>query len=71
MVSGLDTQGKAHLVQSHMFVPRQERPDAGAFLVVQGIWPALELKDSSGLAVRIVRGDVRAPLVQGGARHGY
>jgi type IV secretory pathway VirB9-like protein len=71
IVTALDQAAKPRLVQSRLFVPAPQAGAVGAILVVAGIHPALELKDSSGLAVRIVRGDVRAPLVQGGPRHGY
>jgi type IV secretory pathway VirB9-like protein len=53
-VFGLTPQGRTALVQSHMYVlPGQ--PERGAWLLVQGLWPALELKDNAGLTVRLVR----------------
>jgi type IV secretory pathway VirB9-like protein len=69
-VFGLNQQGGNTLVQSHMYVPPPGSGLTGAWMVVQGLHPALVLKDSAGLEIRIVRGDVRAPLVQGGIRHG-
>jgi type IV secretion system protein VirB9 len=53
-VFGLTPQGHTALVQSHMYViPGQ--PERGAWLLVQGLWPALELTDSAGLTVKVVR----------------
>jgi hypothetical protein len=53
-VFGVTPQGQPALVQSHLYtVPG--RPEQGAWLIVQGLWPALELKDSTSLAVRLVR----------------
>ena len=53
-VTGLTQQGTAALVQSHMYVTPGQ-PEKGAWLLVQGLWPALELQDSTGIKVRIVR----------------
>ena len=53
-VFGVTPQGTTALVQSHMYVmPGQ--PERGAWLLVQGLWPALELKDGAGLSMRIIR----------------
>jgi type IV secretory pathway VirB9-like protein len=51
VVSGIQQTGKPALVQSRLYV----RPDHGAWLYVQGLWPALRLKDSAGISVRLVR----------------
>lgn len=69
-VFGVTQQGGSTLVQSHMYVPPSGSGIQGAWMVVQGLFPALLLKDSAGLEVRIVRGDVRAPVLTG-VRHGY
>jgi type IV secretion system protein VirB9 len=62
-VFGVTPQGGTALVQSHMYVlPNQ--PERGAWLLVQGLWPALDLKDNTGLAVRIVRQAPQAVPVQ-------
>ena len=53
-VFGLTPQGTTTLVQSHMYVI-PEQPERGAWLLVQGLWPALELKDSAGMVVTVVR----------------
>lgn len=59
-IVGLAPQGDTALVQSRMYtVPDQ--PERGAWLVIQGLWPALELKDSAQLMVRILR---KAPQAQ-------
>lgn len=69
VVFGLTQRGGTQLVQSHMFVPPRPQPGAGAWLVVQGLHPALVLKDSAGMAVRLVRGDARVPSAPKGASH--
>jgi type IV secretion system protein VirB9 len=53
-VFGKTPQGTTELVQSHMYVV-PEQPERGAWLLVQGLWPALELKDSAGMVVTVVR----------------
>jgi type IV secretion system protein TrbG len=53
-IFGLTATGGTALVQSHMYSVAGQH-EKGAWMVVQGLWPALELKDSAGLAVRIVR----------------
>jgi len=53
-VFGLTPHGEITLVQSHMYV-RPDAPQDGAWVLVQGLWSALELKDSTGLVVRVVR----------------
>jgi hypothetical protein len=53
-VFGVTPQGQPALVQSHLYIV-PGRPEQGAWLIVQGLWPALELKDSTSLAVRLVR----------------
>lgn len=60
---GLTTTGMMALVQSHMFV-RPQQPEQGAVLVVQGLWPALELKDTTGLRLTIVRQDTTAKAMK-------
>jgi hypothetical protein len=45
---------------------RPDRPEQGAWLLVQGLWPALDLKDNAGLQVRIVRQAVAATPVKEG-----
>ena len=51
VVSGVQQNGSLALVQSRWYV----RPAHGAWLYVQGLHPALELKDAQGLRVRVVR----------------
>ena len=53
-VFGKTPQGTTELVQSHMYVV-PDQPERGAWLLVQGLWPALELKDSAGMVVTVVR----------------
>jgi type IV secretion system protein VirB9 len=62
-VFGVTPTGGTALVQSHMYV-RPDRPEQGAWLLVQGLWPALDLKDNAGLQVRIVRQAVSAAPVK-------
>lgn len=53
-VVGVTPAGTTALVQSQLYtVPGQ--PERGAWLIVQGLWPALELHDSDRLKVRLVR----------------
>jgi type IV secretory pathway VirB9-like protein len=63
IVTALDQAAQPRLVQSRLFVPAPQAGTGGAILVVQGIHPALLMTDSTGLSNRIVRGDVRAPVV--------
>jgi type IV secretory pathway VirB9-like protein len=51
VVSGVQQNGSLALVHSRWYV----RPEHGAWLYVQGLWPALELRDAQGLRVRVVR----------------
>jgi type IV secretory pathway VirB9-like protein len=51
VVSGVQQNGSLALVQSRWYV----RPEHGAWLYVQGLWPALQLADAQGLHVRVVR----------------
>ena len=51
VVSGVQQNGSLALVQSRWYV----RPEHGAWLYVQGLWPGLELQDAQGLRVRVVR----------------
>ena len=52
VVSGVQQNGQPALVQSRLYV----RPGAGAaWLWVQGLWPALRLKDAAGITVKVVR----------------
>lgn len=53
-VFGLHPDGKPGLVQSHMYVT-PGHPERGAWLLVQGLWPALDLDDGHGLKLRITR----------------
>ena len=69
-VYGVTQQGTATLVQSHMFV-REDRPADGAWLIIQGIRPAHDLKDGLGMGIRIERGDVHAPALTKGGTHAY
>ena len=32
-----------------------DQPERGAWLVVQGLWPRLDLKDTAGLTVQLLR----------------
>jgi hypothetical protein len=52
-VFGRQTNNTLALVQSHMFL--HPDPARGAVLVVQGLWPALDLQDSANMRVKIVR----------------
>jgi type IV secretory pathway VirB9-like protein len=51
VVSGVQQNGSLALVHSRWYV----RPEHGAWLYVQGLWPALQLTDAQGLSVRVVR----------------
>jgi type IV secretory pathway VirB9-like protein len=51
VVQGIQQTGKPALVQSRWYV----RPEHGAWLYVQGLWPALRLQDGAGVQVTIVR----------------
>src|SRR4029453_7316002 len=51
---GLANNGKPNLTQSRLW-SRPDAPEQGAWLFVQGLWPALRLKDSAGLTVKVVR----------------
>jgi type IV secretory pathway VirB9-like protein len=51
VVTGVQQTGKPALVQSRLYV----REEHGAWLYVQGLWPALHLKDAQGLRVTLVR----------------
>ena len=51
VISGVQQNGSLALVHSRWYV----RPEHGAWLYVQGLWPALELRDAQGLRVRVVR----------------
>jgi len=62
-VFGLTPQGTTALVQSHMYVI-PNHPEQGAWLLVQGLWPALTLKDSAGLVVKVVRQAPQPPPYQ-------
>jgi type IV secretory pathway VirB9-like protein len=65
-VFGVNQQGKVVPTASHMFVkpPTPEEPHDGAWMIVPRLYPALQLKDSSNLSLRIIR---QAPAT-GGAR---
>jgi type IV secretion system protein TrbG len=60
-VFGVTPAGTTALVQSRMYTVPQ-RPELGAWMIVQGLWPALELKDNAGLTVKIVRGELEAAV---------
>lgn len=51
IVTGIKQNGKPALAQSRLYI----RPEHGAWLYVQGLWPALELSDDAGIKVRITR----------------
>jgi len=51
VVQGIQQTGEPALVQSRLYV----RPDQGAWLYVQGLWPALRLTDAAGIKVKVVR----------------
>ena len=51
VLNGVQQNGQPALVQTRLYV----RPDAGAWLWVQGLWPALTLKDAAGITVKVVR----------------
>lgn len=52
ILSGVQQNGQPALVQSRLYV----RPGTGAaWLWVQGLWPALRLKDAAGITVKVVR----------------
>jgi type IV secretory pathway VirB9-like protein len=51
VISGVQQNGRLALVHSRWYV----RPEHGAWLYVQGLWPALQLTDAQGLSVRVVR----------------
>jgi type IV secretory pathway VirB9-like protein len=65
VVVGIAQNGKPNITPSRYW-HRPDAPDAGAWLFVQGRWPALLLKDSAGLRVKIVR---QPPSNAGGPRH--
>jgi len=54
VVVGIQQNGKTALTQSRMW-HRAEAPEQGAILVIQGLWPALQLQDSAGLTVQLIR----------------
>jgi hypothetical protein len=63
VVSGIQQTGKPALVQSRLYV----RPNHGAWMYVQGLWPALQLKDAAGMRVKVVRQSPQSTEV----RHAY
>jgi hypothetical protein len=67
---GLTPTGDVRLTQFRLFVPPQAGTDGEAWLVLQGIWPAVKVVDADGLEVLIKRGDARAPDLPGAA-HGF
>jgi hypothetical protein len=68
-VFGLNRDAEVRLTQFRLFTPPQPRPDAGVWLVLQGIWPAIKVVDADGLEVILERGNARPPAL-GGPRHG-
>jgi type IV secretory pathway VirB9-like protein len=63
VVTGIQQTGKPALVQSRLYV----RPEHGAWLYVQGLWPKLMLRDGAGLTVALVRQPPQTHLAQGAA----
>ena len=59
IVSGIKQNNQPALVQTRLYVRARTDsgigPDHGAWLWVQGLWPALRLKDSAGIMVKAVR----------------
>lgn len=51
VVMGIQQNGAPALVQSRLYT----RPGHGAWIFVQGLWPALQMRDAAGLTVKIVR----------------
>jgi len=51
VVQGIQQTGKPALVQSRLFI----REEYGALLYVQGLWPALLIRDAAGLQVQATR----------------
>jgi hypothetical protein len=62
-VFGLTPQGSTALVQSHMYVI-PDQPERGAWLLVQGLWSALTLKDNAGLVITLRRQAPQPPPYQ-------
>lgn len=62
-VFGVTPAGTTALVQSYMYT-RPDHPEQGAMLIIQGLWPALELKDTAGLTMRIIREPVTTTAQQ-------
>jgi hypothetical protein len=54
VVVGMAQNGKPAITPNRYWT-RPEAPEEGAWLFVQGLWPALQLRDSAGLTVKIVR----------------
>jgi hypothetical protein len=65
VVVGMAQNGTPSITPSRYFT-RQGAPEEGAVLFVYGLWPALVLKDSAGLTVKIVR---TPPAESHGGRH--
>lgn len=65
VVVGLAQNGKPSITPNRYFT-RPAAPEEGAWLFVQGLWPALQLKDSAGLTVKIVR---TPPAAAAGEQH--
>jgi type IV secretory pathway VirB9-like protein len=51
VASGIKQDGEPALVQTRLY----HRPEHGYWLYVQGLWPAVELRDAAGVIVRAVR----------------
>lgn len=60
IASGIQQNGKPALVQSRLYIRREH----GAWLYVQGLWPALELTDAAGMKVKITRQSPNAPTTE-------
>lgn len=54
VVVGVAQNGKP-VIAPNRYWTKPDAPDEGAWLFVQGLWPALTLKDSAGLTVTITR----------------
>lgn len=64
---GIDQKGKTALVQSRLYT-HMDRPEEGTWLVVNDLWPAIELKDSAGVRIKLIRHPPQ-PLTAQGSSH--
>jgi len=51
VVQGIQQNGSPALVQSRFY----QRPEHGAWIYIQGLWPALQVKDAAGITVKLIR----------------